>query len=143
MRGLNAFVVSCVIAIFSGLGLMAYWAFWPIAVYIDNQPGPWTILNPGKIVHKGEDAIYQLDSRFLISDIFADVSTKLVGDNAVQYLLPSSYSNLAGSVVFAKKIALPSSLVHGVYHLEFTTVFHVNPLQNVTVRKRTEDFTVE
>ncbi len=130
-----------------GLLLMAaifayslYSAFWPFRT-LEPRVQPYRILT--SVVRGGQPLIYEADY-CKRTNAPAVVTRTLYGDTGTFISLPTIATNLPPGchVVQSATTVVPATAPPGRYTLELTLTYHVNALRDITVKVRTEKFTV-
>ncbi len=139
---LRLFVGSALAIIFAGAWLVLYWLFWPYQVMANDPSIPVQILNPGKSVRACENVVYQGDTEHLTSGVQVRTSRELVDGVIINY---PPFEYVTDGKPFAAKnatLVIPCYTPPGIYHIQFTARFQVNPLRSIVIERRTEEFTV-
>lgn len=142
---INAFVII------GGLSIIGYLRFFDNSapIVIHNSPIPTVerkmntdgTFKEKKVFHTGEQLTYGLDY-CKTTDIPAEMYASFI--DTVKIDMP--VVKIKSPVGCTKKIVdiykVPAILPTGLYYLEVEAVYQVNPLREVRVRYRTQDFTI-
>jgi hypothetical protein len=124
-----------------GLGyflLVGYWMFYPYRVL--DLERPIEIVNLDKKVKAGDYLCYRLKYTKHM-DVQGILTRKLVNDYVID-LRPSRVSRGEGVDADYVFIKIPNFAPAGKYHLVWSTVYKVNPMREITVCAKSEEFEV-
>ncbi len=117
-----------------------YSAFWPFRV-LEPQIQPYRILTP--VVAPGQPVIYEANfCKF--TNAPALVTRGLYGENGSFVSLPTVATNLPSGchLVQSATTVVPNTTPAGKYSVELTLTYHINALRDITVKVKTDTFTV-
>jgi len=136
MRKLNLILNLFIAVLAIAFCYVAYLVFWPVKVADYNQPYK---VRPN-IVEAGQTLTYTTNYCKYI-DVPPTVSRTLI-DGTVIYF-PTETTNLpTGCNKKDVQLVIPKNTPPGVYHIEITLTYKVNPLKEVTSRILTDEFRV-
>lgn len=138
---LRIYLAICGVIIVFGALLSGYWMFWPYKV-IEDPPEFSLVLNPGKTVVAGEFLIFQGDTVHLTNGVQVDVRRELVDGITINYSTTGYVTDGKHFTGRNGTVVIPEYAPPGKYYLKITATFHVNPLRDIIIKRRTEDFMV-
>lgn len=117
-----------------------YSAFWPFRV-LEPQIQPYRILTP--VVAPGQPVIYEANF-CKYTDAPALVTRGLYGENGSFVSLPTVATNLPSGchLVQSATTVVPTTTPAGQYSVELTLTYHINALRDITIKVKTDTFTV-
>jgi len=119
------------------IGLVAYWMLYPYKPVVFNDP-EFPIIN--NIVKQGQMLIYT-SNYCKYMNIPAQVTRTFA--NEILYVTPSTITNRPmGCNIIHISVLVPQELPIGTYQLQQTYVFQVNPIRQITITEKTEEFQV-
>ena len=136
------FIYVAIFVILSAALLAGYWTLWPFKTF-EPSSSVKVILNDNHTVEQDEYVVYMGGGIHYTSGVQVDVYAELVDGFVLQYA-KAGYVTEAG-VYPAKptaKYKVPCFIPPGTYKLKIVSVFHINPLRNITLVVVTEPFEV-
>jgi hypothetical protein len=138
-RFLVSFFLAIAVIDLAIAGYCVFLMLWPvrtISIHGDDK-----ILNASKTVYAGQALVYEIDyCKYTTAQ--AAVARTLAGP--VNYPLPASTNNVPPGcrTAISRNTIIPVGVQPGTYHLELQATYRVNPLRSITIRSRSEEFTV-
>lgn len=118
---------------------VGYLLYYPFKVNYSHTGDTLHVIN--KKLHAGEAVRLKVDVEQLTSGIKVDKSTQIV--NGIVFNLPnSSYITSKGRMTFTQYVVIPKEIQPGVYHLEFSSTFNINPIRKIIINRKSENFTI-
>ena len=134
---LNIMSVISLISLFIVIIIVGIWELWPYKPLVFNTqtfPVITKTVKQGKTLMYTSNYCKYSDKLPLVSRTFAD---------EILFATPIITANRPlGCNIITITIDVPQELPPGVYHLENTYTFQVNPLRTVVVREKSDNFTV-
>lgn len=114
----------------------SFWLLYPYETIVVKKP--IKILNYNKTVKAGDDLLYEIEYEKFI-DVPCVISRKL----ANTFLIP--YADTIGTAPVGKGIArvvlpTPENANEGIYHLRWSVTYPANPLRDITLTVKSEEF---
>lgn len=136
---LNIYVASTLLVSGLGLALMAFWLLYPyepFTFYSDHNHTLQETYYPGDTVqwrshfkHNTTGKLVQVDRQLVDGIVINYASTNYVSDGQEKDFINAS-------------MRLPDFISPGQYHIEIVNTVHVNPMRDVIVVRRTNDFVI-
>ena len=123
------------------VGVIAYWLFWPYQVIANDPTTPIEVLNLGKVVHAGGLVIMRGGTIQLTTGVIVTVTRELRNGVVIQYP-ETTYITDGKPFLSHQLLTIPEYTPPGDYFMEFVSQYHVNPIRNVIIHRRSEMFKV-
>ena len=132
--GLSWLVITTALGL---LLLAGYWLFYP---YKTTEFKSSVLRVESQTVKAGEDLVYYVDY-CKYTDVLPEISKTFV-DGIIYVAPPSISSTKKGCGTNKIQVAVPKNLPAGVYHLNLTYRYKMNPVREIDINIETEKFTV-
>jgi hypothetical protein len=124
------------------VGVMAYWLFWPYqTLQINNFASNGLVTTQGTVYRLGQPVVYMLDY-CKYTDVPSIVHRVLVDGEEIALSDSTGYLALGCHKTFVETATIPETINPGVYYLDITVIYPVNPIRQVTIHYRTNSFDV-
>jgi hypothetical protein len=141
MKSLHILSVLIFIGLFIGyffVGLIAYWLFWPYQTLVVNT-NPAEVVTP--YVERGQYLQYILD--FCKYSNAPVTVHRTLDDGQIVFLQDTEGQLPLGCrSTISSNVIIPQTINTGVYYLNVTADYQVNPIRTVSVHYVTQKFTV-
>ena len=135
-KHLLSFVVLFIAYLF--VGQLLFWEFHSYDVLTFNKP-PLRIVTPQ--LHRGDRLFWEVDVTHKTNGIKVTVVRELQ-DGYILNFPDVSYVTKIGRQAFTNSLIIPANVAPGNYRLSVDSIFHVNPIRDVTVSVVSEPFEI-
>jgi hypothetical protein len=135
---LQHFAVFSLILLIPVAFVFIFWTYYPYKVITFNKP-PLELVTD--TVKPGGKLEWKVDINHFTSGIKVDVVRELQ-DGYIINMTPTSYITSKGRQVFTNSITVPTNAAPGEYKLSVTSVFHINPIRDITFTYYSKEFTI-
>jgi hypothetical protein len=134
----HIYAYICLSIITLGALLIAFWLLWPVNVIHFDEP----VTVDKKVYHPGDQIIYTISYCKYDSRI-GTIYRSLVNSTIITYTPVTN--NLPVGCRKTKKtdLHIPENTEEGVYHLENTIIYKINPIRDFVASWRSEEFEVK
>ena len=121
--------------------VIAYWLLWPYQVIANDPTKLIEVFNSSKVVHAGGLLNMRGNTIQLTTGVIVTVNRELRNGVVIQYP-ETTYITDGKPFLSHQLLTIPEYTPPGDYFMEFISQYHVNPIRDVIIHRRSETFKV-
>ena len=134
----HIYLYFCLTVITFGSAMTAYWTFWPVDVIEFKSP----IKLEKKIYHPGDAIVYTVSYCKKV-DLPGTIYRSLVNSTRTSFTEVTNNLPVGCHTTKVADLHIPDYTDNGVYHLEATIKYKVNPIRNDMESWKSEEFIIK